>query len=182
MRRRQGGGAASAMTSMESPAVDRRGLRPQLRRLRDERDLTLAEIADALEWSLSKVVRIERGDVTISTADLKALLALRHPGLRAGRASSRRGPSVAAAWRGRTTLAGLDHADHAAAPVPKSGDGVQVLPTQARAGIFQTPRRRGRGHELPEQRSFRGRPIGLPGGAGPPVRGCSPARIRHNTS
>jgi len=63
------------MTSTETPAVARRHLRLTLRGIREQRELTQAEIADALEWSLSKVVRIEQGDVTISTGDLKALLA-----------------------------------------------------------------------------------------------------------
>jgi len=64
------------MASIESPAGARRRLRLALRALRDERGLTQAQVAEALEWSLSKVIRIERGDVTISRNDLKAALAL----------------------------------------------------------------------------------------------------------
>jgi transcriptional regulator with XRE-family HTH domain len=62
------------MASIESPAGARRRLRLALRALRDERGLTQAQVAEALDWSLSKVIRIERGDVTISRTDLKAAL------------------------------------------------------------------------------------------------------------
>src|SRR5882672_10352870 len=74
MRRRQGGSAASAMTSVESPAVARRRLCKTLRALREGRGVTQAQVATALDWSPSKVIRIERGDVTISRNDLTALL------------------------------------------------------------------------------------------------------------
>ena len=58
----------------ESPAVARRRLRLTLRSLRDDRGLTQAAVADALGWSLSKLIRIERGEVTISRTDVTALL------------------------------------------------------------------------------------------------------------
>jgi hypothetical protein len=38
--------------------------------------LTQGQVADSLEWSLSKVNRIENGDVTVSSTDLRALLGL----------------------------------------------------------------------------------------------------------
>lgn len=60
--------------STESPAVARRRLRLTLRGLRDDRHQTQQHVADALEWSLSKIVRIELGDVTISRGDLATLL------------------------------------------------------------------------------------------------------------
>ncbi len=47
-------------------AVDRRRLRLALRRLREAKGVTQGQIAEALEWSLSKVNGIESGDVTIS--------------------------------------------------------------------------------------------------------------------
>jgi transcriptional regulator with XRE-family HTH domain len=58
----------------ESPAVARRRLRLTLRSLRDDRGLTQAAVADALGWSLSKLIRIELGEVTISRTDVLALL------------------------------------------------------------------------------------------------------------
>jgi transcriptional regulator with XRE-family HTH domain len=66
----------SLMVSNESPAVARRRLRLALRRAREARGYTQLQVAEALEWSLSKVNRIEGGEVTISHTDLRALLQL----------------------------------------------------------------------------------------------------------
>jgi transcriptional regulator with XRE-family HTH domain len=63
------------MASFESPAVARRHLRLALRKARDAAGLTQTEVAETLDWSLSKVQRIESGDVTISHTDVRALLA-----------------------------------------------------------------------------------------------------------
>jgi transcriptional regulator with XRE-family HTH domain len=60
----------------ESPAVARRRLRLALRRAREASGLTQGQVAESLEWSLSKVNRIENGDVTVSSTDLRALLSL----------------------------------------------------------------------------------------------------------
>ena len=38
--------------------------------------MTQEQVASAMDWSLSKVIRIEAGSVGISTNDLKALLRL----------------------------------------------------------------------------------------------------------
>lgn len=57
------------------PAVHRRRLRSELRTARQESGLTQDQVAAAMDWSLSKVIRIEGGAVGISTNDLKALLA-----------------------------------------------------------------------------------------------------------
>jgi transcriptional regulator with XRE-family HTH domain len=56
------------------PAVQRRRLRSELRRARQEAGQTQEQVAAAMEWSLSKVIRIEAGTVGISANDLKALL------------------------------------------------------------------------------------------------------------
>ncbi|MDP9797056.1 transcriptional regulator with XRE-family HTH domain [Catenuloplanes nepalensis] len=64
------------MTAQDPPAVARRRVRLALRNARQRRKLTQQQVADALEWSLSKVQRIESGDVSISTTDLRAALAL----------------------------------------------------------------------------------------------------------
>jgi transcriptional regulator with XRE-family HTH domain len=65
-----------------SPLVQRRRLRAELRRARDAAGLTQEQVAKAMDWSLSKIIRIETGAVGISTNDLKALLGLydRDPG------------------------------------------------------------------------------------------------------
>ncbi|HLT10946.1 MAG TPA: helix-turn-helix transcriptional regulator [Micromonosporaceae bacterium] len=60
----------------ESPLVARRRLRLALRKAREAKGLTQGQVAESLYWSLSKVNRIEAGDVTVSTTDLKALLDL----------------------------------------------------------------------------------------------------------
>ena len=58
-----------------SPAVQRRRLRAELRSARQAAGLTQEQVATAMDWSQSKVIRIEGGAVGISTNDLKALLA-----------------------------------------------------------------------------------------------------------
>jgi transcriptional regulator with XRE-family HTH domain len=58
-----------------SPAVQRRRLRAELRRTRLGAGLTQEQVAAAMDWSLSKLIRIENGTVGISTNDLKAILA-----------------------------------------------------------------------------------------------------------
>lgn len=57
-----------------SPVVQRRRLRTELRKARQDAGLTQEQVALAMDWSLSKVIRIEGGQVGISTNDLKALL------------------------------------------------------------------------------------------------------------
>ncbi len=58
----------------DSPTVARRRVRLALREAREHADLTQAQVAEEMEWSLSKVIRIENGDVSISPNDLKPLL------------------------------------------------------------------------------------------------------------
>ncbi|HEY2724272.1 MAG TPA: helix-turn-helix transcriptional regulator [Pseudonocardiaceae bacterium] len=62
------------MTAVQDPTLQRRRLRVELRRARDAAGLKQAEVARAMDWSPSKLIRIERGDVGVSTNDLKALL------------------------------------------------------------------------------------------------------------
>jgi transcriptional regulator with XRE-family HTH domain len=57
-----------------SPAVQRRRLRAELRRARLDAGLTQEQVAKAMDWSLSKIIRIENGSVGVSTNDLKAML------------------------------------------------------------------------------------------------------------
>jgi transcriptional regulator with XRE-family HTH domain len=65
-----------AMTSPESPAGARRRVRPALREAREAAGLTQSQVAEEMEWSTSKVIRIESGEVSISQYDLRPLLAL----------------------------------------------------------------------------------------------------------
>ncbi|MFF7144908.1 MULTISPECIES: helix-turn-helix domain-containing protein [Streptomyces] len=58
------------------PSLNRRRLRIELRKAREGAGLTQREAADALEWSLSKLIRLEAGTVSLSVTDLRALLQL----------------------------------------------------------------------------------------------------------
>jgi len=62
------------MAEEVSPTVARRSLRLALREAREHAGKTQQEVADRMEWSPSKVIRIENGDVTITVNDVKALL------------------------------------------------------------------------------------------------------------
>jgi transcriptional regulator with XRE-family HTH domain len=69
-------GARTTLDSTPTPLVQRRRLRTELRRARAEARLTQDQVAKAMDWSLSKIIRIETGAVGISTNDLRALLSL----------------------------------------------------------------------------------------------------------
>jgi len=57
-----------------NPVVGRRRLRSELRRARREAGLTQEQVAAEMDWSLSKIIRIENGSVGVSTNDLRAML------------------------------------------------------------------------------------------------------------
>jgi transcriptional regulator with XRE-family HTH domain len=60
------------MTQLQVPQARR--LRAELRSARARAGLTQRDVAEAMEWSLPKLIRIESASVGISTADLRALL------------------------------------------------------------------------------------------------------------
>ncbi|MGC7100047.1 helix-turn-helix domain-containing protein [Amycolatopsis lurida] len=62
------------MTRADSPVGQLRRLRAVLRQERDSKGYTQRDVAEALDWSPSKLIRIEKGTVGISVTDLKALL------------------------------------------------------------------------------------------------------------
>ncbi len=64
------------MGDSTSPLMLRRRLRTELRAARLKRDLTQDQVAKAMDWSLSKMNRIEKAKTGITTNDLKALLPL----------------------------------------------------------------------------------------------------------
>jgi transcriptional regulator with XRE-family HTH domain len=64
------------MTMTHGPTSGRLRLRSALRSARESMGLTQQEVADAMDWSLSKVIRIEKGTVSVSTNDVRALLQL----------------------------------------------------------------------------------------------------------
>jgi transcriptional regulator with XRE-family HTH domain len=59
----------------QDPAALRRRLQRELRRLRTEKSETQRDVATAMDWSPSKLIRIESGAVSVSTNDLRQLLA-----------------------------------------------------------------------------------------------------------
>lgn len=64
------------MEDTASPLMLRRRLRTELRTARLDSNLTQDQVARAMEWSLSKMNRIEKAKSGISTNDLKALFPL----------------------------------------------------------------------------------------------------------
>jgi transcriptional regulator with XRE-family HTH domain len=63
-----------AMTVIPDPAVAKWRLRSTLKDLRANAHETQSDVTKALDWSVSKLLRIEGGALTISTSDLMALL------------------------------------------------------------------------------------------------------------
>jgi transcriptional regulator with XRE-family HTH domain len=61
------------MGTADSVALRRR-LRVELRRARRSAGMTQKDIADRLDWSPSKIIRIESGQVAVTIPDLRALL------------------------------------------------------------------------------------------------------------
>jgi predicted transcriptional regulator len=58
----------------DDPMVQRRRLQLELRERRRRSGRTQRDIAEAMDWSLAKTIRIENGEVAISANDLRALL------------------------------------------------------------------------------------------------------------
>lgn len=64
------------MSQSQAPVIQRALLTSELRRLRAASHLSQEEVVKELDWSLSKLIRIEGGAVGISTTDLRALVGL----------------------------------------------------------------------------------------------------------
>jgi len=62
------------MAQVETPITQQRRLRAELKRAREQSGMTQKDVAELLDWSPSKVIRIETGAAIISTSDLMALL------------------------------------------------------------------------------------------------------------
>jgi transcriptional regulator with XRE-family HTH domain len=58
----------------QDPLILRRRLRVELRKARNHSGRTQKDVAQALDWSPSKLIRIENGSVGVTTTDLRALL------------------------------------------------------------------------------------------------------------
>jgi len=64
------------MHAAEVSSTQRRRLRSVLRQLRSDAGMTQEHVANEMDWSLSKVIRIETGAVSVSVNDVRALLNL----------------------------------------------------------------------------------------------------------
>lgn len=64
------------MANGGNPFMHRRRLRAELRKARQAKELTQEQVASEMDWSLSKIIRIEAGSSSLSSNDLKALLRL----------------------------------------------------------------------------------------------------------
>lgn len=64
------------MSTDQGPVVQRALLLTDLVRLRKESGLTQQQVADELEWSASKLIRVEGGHSSITKVDLDALLSV----------------------------------------------------------------------------------------------------------
>jgi transcriptional regulator with XRE-family HTH domain len=62
------------MTTGQDVSVHRQRLQSELRNERKLAQLTQKQAARAMDWSLSKMLRIETGSVSISVTDLRVLL------------------------------------------------------------------------------------------------------------
>jgi transcriptional regulator with XRE-family HTH domain len=62
------------MTVVQDPSIQRKRLRGELRKAREAAGMRQGDVAKAMDWSPSKLIRIEGGQVNISTNDLRALL------------------------------------------------------------------------------------------------------------
>ncbi|MFE9306670.1 helix-turn-helix domain-containing protein [Streptomyces sp. NPDC088353] len=83
------------------PSLNRRRLRIELRKARENAGMTQRDAAKALEWSLSKLIRIEAGTVSLGVTDLRALLQLydvTDPGLVAELEDAARGSKGLSWW------------------------------------------------------------------------------------
>jgi transcriptional regulator with XRE-family HTH domain len=56
------------------PKIARASVALRLRALRDQAGLSAAAVADAMDWSVSKLTRIEKGEVSIQPLEVRALL------------------------------------------------------------------------------------------------------------
>jgi transcriptional regulator with XRE-family HTH domain len=64
------------MAEVQGSVIQRGRLTRELRRIRKDTGMTQEQTAAAMEWSLSKLIRIEGGGVSISVSDLRSLLTL----------------------------------------------------------------------------------------------------------
>ncbi|WP_199510680.1 helix-turn-helix domain-containing protein [Nucisporomicrobium flavum] len=62
------------LRTMVGPKIAKVNVAQQLKMLREEAGLSVTSVADAMEWSVSKLTRIEKGEVSIQPLEVRALL------------------------------------------------------------------------------------------------------------
>ncbi|MDT0309215.1 helix-turn-helix transcriptional regulator [Streptomyces sp. DSM 44917] len=122
------------------PSEHRRLLRAELRRAREKAGLSLNGAASRLEWSQSKLVRIEAGRVSVSVTDLKALLALyevEDEALRVALLEAARGSRGKPWWDAYRTFLSPEFAQYLLHETAATG--VSVYHSTLIPGLLQTP-------------------------------------------
>ncbi len=95
------------MSSDQGPIVQSALLRSELVRLRKEKKLTQEQVARQLQWSPSKLIRVEGGKNAITRTDLPALLGVYDVTSEGARSGCRRWPAAPAAKPGGTPTAAI---------------------------------------------------------------------------
>ena len=126
------------MPARRSPTIRRRRLAAELRRLREEAGLTIERVAKALEFSESKVSRLETAHVTATPRDVRDLLELY------GVAGSQRDELVQMAREAREKGWWFKYRDHHADQASYVGlevaaDSIRIYKALAVPGLLQTP-------------------------------------------
>jgi transcriptional regulator with XRE-family HTH domain len=116
-------------TDLHGPILGRRRLSAALRQARDSTGATQEQVAAAMDWSLSKLIRIEKGTVGISTTDLRSLLA--HYGIHDG---ERINGLVRLAKTSRERPWWATYREH----LPSGGDFEKLLGLEAEASKIET--------------------------------------------
>ncbi|MEU4218351.1 helix-turn-helix transcriptional regulator [Actinoplanes sp. NPDC026623] len=126
-------------TREPGPIRAARMLRSDLRRAREVAGLTQIEVAERMEWSLSKVARIENGDVGIVANDLRALARLFGMGEAATREMLRRNDASRARgwWYEYRTVMSSVYADIVG--MESDADKLCDFATSVIPGLLQTP-------------------------------------------
>ncbi|UQU65719.1 helix-turn-helix domain-containing protein [Couchioplanes caeruleus] len=65
---------SSVMPATVGPKIAKVNVAQRLKTLREEADLSVSSVAGAMEWSVSKLTRIEKGEVSIQPLEVRALL------------------------------------------------------------------------------------------------------------
>jgi transcriptional regulator with XRE-family HTH domain len=131
---------AYEMTPLTNPVVGRKRLRTALRRAREASGRTQEQVAGAMDWSLSKVIRIETGAVGVSTNDMKALLQLyeiEDPAQVSGLVELARASRQRPWW---TAHRDLDDVFTHFLGLEAGASGIQMFQMAAVPGLFQTER------------------------------------------